>query len=62
MLRRRRGVRADFCERLGPGTHRFEVELLPRYTGHFTLNPAKVELMYFPVFQANEVGRSVRVE
>lgn len=56
-----RNKTAIFCERLGIGTHRFEVELLPRYTGHFTLNPAKVELMYFPVFQANEAGRSVKI-
>jgi hypothetical protein len=53
---------AIFCERLSAGTHRFEVELLPRYTGRFTLNPAKAELMYFPVFQGNGEGRSVRVE
>lgn len=52
---------AIFCERLGVGTYRFEVELLPRYSGVFTLNPAKVELMYFPVFQANAEGRRVRV-
>ncbi|MBX2927734.1 MAG: carboxypeptidase-like regulatory domain-containing protein [Saprospiraceae bacterium] len=52
---------AIFCERLGIGTHRFEVELLPRYSGVFALNPAKVELMYFPVFQANAAGRRVRV-
>jgi len=50
-----------FCERLGIGTHRFEVELTPRYTGSYQLNPAKVELMYFPVFQANAAGRRVRV-
>lgn len=53
---------AIFCERLGIGTHRFEVELLPRYAGHFTLNPAKAELMYFPVFQANEKGRDLKVK
>jgi len=50
-----------FCERLSIGTHRFEVELTPRYTGAYQLNPAKVELMYFPVFQANAAGRRVRV-
>ncbi len=53
---------AIFCESLKPGTHRFTLELLPRYTGTFTLNPAKVELMYFPVFQANNAGRKVEVE
>lgn len=52
---------AIFCERLGIGTHRFEVELIPRYVGSYQLNPAKVELMYFPVFQANVAGIRVRV-
>ncbi len=52
---------AIFCENLKPGTHRFTIELLPRYAGTFTLNPAKVELMYFPVFQANNAGRKVEV-
>jgi len=52
---------AIFCENLKPGTHRFTIELLPRYAGTFTLNPAKVELMYFPVFQANNSGRKVEV-
>jgi len=52
---------AIFCENLKPGTHRFTIELLPRYAGTFTLNPAKVELMYFPVFQANNSGREVEV-
>ena len=53
---------AIFCDRLGEGTYRFEIDLLPRYTGNYTLNPAKVELMYFPVFQANEEGKRVTVE
>ncbi|NUO01861.1 MAG: carboxypeptidase-like regulatory domain-containing protein, partial [Saprospiraceae bacterium] len=52
---------AIFCENLKPGTHRFYIELLPRYAGMFVLNPAKVELMYFPVFQANNSGRKVEV-
>lgn len=52
---------AIFCENLKPGTHRFAIELLPRYAGTFALNPAKVELMYFPVFQANNSGRKVEV-
>lgn len=52
---------AIFCENLKPGTHRFYIELLPRYAGTFALNPAKVELMYFPVFQANNSGSKVEV-
>ncbi len=52
---------AIFCENLRPGTYKFAIRLLPRYTGKFVLNPAKVELMYFPVFQANNEGRKVEV-
>ena len=35
---------------LNKGIHRFEINLEPRYTGSFTLNPSKAELMYFPIF------------
>ncbi|MBK7334941.1 MAG: hypothetical protein IPJ00_01725 [Saprospirales bacterium] len=52
---------AIFCEQLGIGAHRFEIDLLPRYSGVFALNPAKVELMYFPVFGANGQLRKVEV-
>ncbi len=50
-----------FCTDLKPGTHTFEIDLVPRYSGTFTLNPAKVELMYFPVFGANAEGKQVMV-
>lgn len=43
-----------FCDKLSKGEHVFNIELLPRYTGKYTLNPAKVELMYFPTFYGNE--------
>lgn len=43
---------------LTPGTHTFRIELMPRYSGSYTLNPAKASLMYFPVFAGNNrVGR-----
>lgn len=41
---------AIFCNRLPKGTHTFTVGLLPRYTGSYHLNPARAELMYYPVF------------
>ena len=50
-----------FCERLPIGTHYFNIELLPRYTGRYTLNPAKIELMYLPVVNANNEMREVEV-
>lgn len=51
-----------FCESLKAGKYTFSINLLPRYAGTFTLNPAKVELMYFPVFEANNLMRKVEVE
>lgn len=51
-----------FCDRLPVGEHEFEVKLVPRYSGNYTLNPAKIELMYFPTFNANNVIKSVSIE
>lgn len=45
-----------FLPLLTKGMHHFEVQLEPRYTGRFTLNPVKSELMYFPLFYGrNEI-------
>ena len=47
-----------FCENLKQGDYEFVINLVPRYTGKYTLNPAKIGMMYFPTFNANnEVGR-----
>ncbi|WEK36784.1 MAG: carboxypeptidase-like regulatory domain-containing protein [Candidatus Pseudobacter hemicellulosilyticus] len=43
-----------FCSSLKQGQYSFEVSLLPRYTGSYFLNPAKAEMMYFPVFSGRE--------
>ncbi|WP_158795284.1 hypothetical protein [Pedobacter sp. L105] len=43
-----------FCSRLKVGKYIFEIELMPRYSGSYSLNPAKAELMYFPVFYGRE--------
>lgn len=50
-----------FSERLPIGTYRFNIPLLPRYTGKYTLNPTKVELMYFPVVNANNSKKEIRI-
>lgn len=39
-----------FAEQMNKGKHVYTIELEPRYTGRYVLNPAKAELMYFPVF------------
>ena len=51
-----------FCEHLSKGVYTFEISLVPRYSGAYTLNPAKVELMYFPTFSANNIIKKVRVK
>ena len=42
-----------FCENMTEGTYVFQVQLLPRFTGKYHVNPAQVSLMYFPVINAN---------
>ncbi|HEX6179729.1 MAG TPA: alpha-2-macroglobulin family protein, partial [Chitinophagaceae bacterium] len=51
-----------FCRSLGTGRHEFTISLLPRFTGVYTLNPAKAEMMYFPVFVGREGLKRVRIE
>lgn len=51
-----------FCDNLPVGEHQFEVKLVPRYSGNYTLNPTKIELMYFPTFNANTVLKKVSIE
>lgn len=51
-----------FCRALPEGTYKFDIQLLPRYTGRYTLNPAKAEMMYFPVINANNDMRKIEIE
>jgi len=49
-----------FCGHLHEGTYLFTIQLQPRFTGKYTLNPAKAELMYFPTFNGNnEISTTV---
>jgi alpha-2-macroglobulin len=50
-----------FCKSLEKGEYSFEVALLPRYNGVYALNPAKAEMMYFPVFNGREAIRKVEI-
>jgi hypothetical protein len=50
-----------YCQHLPKGNYSYEISLVPRFGGTFTLNPAKVELMYFPVFNANNGIKKVYV-
>lgn len=49
---------AIFCNYLSEGTYQFRIKLLPRYTGVYNLNPARAELMYFPImYGRNEIKK-----
>lgn len=51
-----------FSQNLPVGTYEFSIPLLPQFTGKYTLNPAKVELMYYPVVNANNDGKSIWIK
>ena len=51
-----------FCERLPKGKYTYHIDLLPRYSGSYIINPAKVEMMYFPVINANNDLRKIGIE
>lgn len=50
-----------FIEKLAKGSYSYEIELEPRYTGTYTLNPAKAELMYFPVFYGRNEMTQIKI-
>jgi uncharacterized protein YfaS (alpha-2-macroglobulin family) len=50
-----------FYNYLKPGDYMLEINLLPRYTGSYTVNPAKAELMYFPTFSSNDELKQVKI-
>lgn len=50
-----------FCRKLKEGKYTFSVKLMPRFDGLYTLNPARAELMYFPVFYGREELKKVKV-
>jgi uncharacterized protein YfaS (alpha-2-macroglobulin family) len=52
---------AIFCQKLSKGKYTYEIELIPRFTGIYNLNPAQVELMYFPTFNANNEIRKIEI-
>lgn len=51
-----------FCDKLPVGEYHFRIELLPRYSGRYTMNPSKAEMMYFPVVHANNAMRQVQID
>jgi hypothetical protein len=51
-----------FCEKLPKGEYTYTIDLMPRYSGQYTINPAKVEMMYFPVINSNNDMRKVDIK
>jgi alpha-2-macroglobulin len=51
-----------FAEKMNAGIHRFTIELEPRYTGSYHLNPAKAELMYFPTFFGRDEMKKIEIK
>ncbi|PIQ21508.1 MAG: hypothetical protein COW65_08655, partial [Cytophagales bacterium CG18_big_fil_WC_8_21_14_2_50_42_9] len=51
-----------FCDQLPKGKYTYTIKLLPRYSGSYTLNPAKAELMYFPTFFGRNEMKKVLVK
>lgn len=51
-----------FCTKLKQGKYTFNIELMPRYSGNYILNPAKAEMMYFPVFYGREGMKKVMIK
>jgi uncharacterized protein YfaS (alpha-2-macroglobulin family) len=51
-----------FVEKMNKGNYYFEIELEPRYAGNYHLNPAKAELMYFPVFYGRNEMKKVEIK
>ncbi|WP_199137422.1 carboxypeptidase-like regulatory domain-containing protein [Pedobacter sp. ASV12] len=52
---------AIFCTKLKQGKYTFNIDLMPRYSGSYVLNPAKAEMMYFPVFFGREGMKKVGI-
>ncbi|MFK7945974.1 MAG: hypothetical protein AB8G11_00170, partial [Saprospiraceae bacterium] len=51
-----------FYQNLPVGTYTIEINLEPRFTGEYTVNPAKAEQMYFPVFYGRNGIKEVEIE
>lgn len=51
-----------YCQYLKKGKYNYSIELLPRYSGKYSLNPAVVECMYFPILYGREGMKVVSVK
>jgi TonB-dependent SusC/RagA subfamily outer membrane receptor len=51
-----------YCKLLKKGTYTYTVDLLPRYSGTFTLNPAIVSCMYFPTLFGRQAMKTIQIK
>jgi uncharacterized protein YfaS (alpha-2-macroglobulin family) len=51
-----------YCQDLRKGHYEYQIELLPRYSGKYRLNPALAECMYFPVLYGREGLKHVSID
>lgn len=51
-----------YCQYLKKGKYNYSIELLPRYSGKYSLNPAVIECMYFPTLYGREGMKVVIVK
>src|SRR5262249_34239522 len=51
-----------YCKLLKAGKYTYTIELLPRYSGKYTLNPAVAECMYFPTLYGREGVKDVVIK
>lgn len=50
-----------FCKELKTGKYQYTISLVPRYSGSYTLNPARVEWMYFPTVYGQEAIKRIGI-
>lgn len=50
-----------FIEHMPKGNYQYSIDLEPRYSGIYHLNPAKAELMYFPTFYGRNEMKRVKI-
>jgi hypothetical protein len=51
-----------YCKHLGVGVHEFIIELNPQFPGASPLNPAKIQLIYFPSIYANNTIKNIIIK
>jgi alpha-2-macroglobulin len=51
-----------FIEKMNKGNYTYEIEVEPRYSGQYIINPAKAVLMYFPLFYGRNGLQKVIIE